>query len=362
MKLMRVIQKNKDKILAFLFVCFILLFALYTFKSGLMGDDSLYNKNLANYEPIKNFNDMIAATNYYYFNWNGRYVINFLNHAIVCNGMKVQTIMVTLGLLCCFMSIYKLFNLKMNFISFFGILFGIMFFSTDRFLYNTSCLNISLNYVIIAPVYIILLKYLILNKSNYKVREYSLLCIVSFLCGMLSETYSFSLAILIIVFIISKQFSLNKYHIGLGVFYIAGALILLLSPGSALRGNIIRSENYYILYWLNGIISAFTNWAFIALLSVITCMHLFNIKYKTMNHKDKTILLYALIQMVFMIFSPYWPARACFLSNMLLFSLCIKWCIENNKFLNENINIYSIAFYIAICGNIGINIGRILVG
>ncbi len=197
-----------------------------------------------------------------------------------------------------------------------------------------------------------MLYYLLQNKPCYKPIEFIGLCVLGLLCGCLSETYSFSLALLIFVKIIIKEFNLRPQNIVIGVFYILGVLTLVLCPGVAIRTAYHTENPLYIAYWFNGIINAFCNWA---LFPVILCgisYKLCNIQFNNLTKIDKTLLLWALIQITIMIFSPYLPERSVILFNLILISLSIKWMA--NKMKPKTL---PIVFAIALCGQLIIQAG-----
>ena len=131
-------DKYYAKLTKFLLVIFVLFLCIYTFATGLQGDDFYYLAHPLTKESIKSVADMISATKYIYQTWNGRYLINFLNHFIVNKGMLIQTISVVLFFIASLLSIFKLSDVKIKFSSYFLLVVGFMFITSDEFLHNIS--------------------------------------------------------------------------------------------------------------------------------------------------------------------------------------------------------------------------------
>ena len=345
-------DKYYAKLTKFLLVIFVLFLCIYTFATGLQGDDFYYLAHPLTKESIKSVADMISATKYIYQTWNGRYLINFLNHFIVNKGMLIQTISVVLFFIASLLSIFKLSDVKIKFSSYFLLVVGFMFITSDEFLHNISCLNISLNYFFIIPIYIFFISYIEKNKQKYSPLEFVMLCIVAFLCGSFTEAYSFSLALVIIVQIVTKEFNMHWQNVVIGIFYVVGVLILLLCPGSSVRSNVITSDPLFIAYWLNGNINSFCDWGLLPFIISYVTFKWCKLNFKDLDKVDRILLIYAIVQVFAMIFSPYLPQRALLLVNISLITLSIKWIGQY-----KNLDFLAVWLGAAICGQLIIQIG-----
>lgn len=350
-------EKLFSKLIPIVFLCFVVFLAIYTFSIGLQGDDFYYLTHPLTKEPINSLKVMIDSTNYYYISWNGRYIINFLNHLFVNLGMIVQTGVVVTSLCTAMYSLYKLFKIDVKFSSYFLLVIGFFTIASSEFLFNISCLNISLNYFLIIPFYAILIHYLVINKEKYTLVEMIGLCLLAFLCGCFTETYSFSLALLILIQIIRKQFDLKPQIFIIGVFYVIGVLVLLLCPGSGDRTSLITSNPLFIIYWLNGVVNAFCKWALLPMVMLILSYKFNKVSIKKIDKIDQLSLIYALIQMVMMIFSPYLPERTLILVNIIFISLSIKWSLNN-----IHMNLIPLMLGVALCGQLIVQVGIVVIG
>ncbi len=352
-KLNKINWKKYSKIALYsIFILYVIGLIVYIFVAGIQGDDMYYAIHPETFEKLDSISDFIDATNSCYRTWNGRYVINFLNHMIINCGMYVQTGVVIVTYLLATNALYKISKQSIKFVPYFFLLTGFFAISSQEYFFNITNLNISLNYFFGLPFYLLFLYYLLQNKKKYKPFEFLGLCILGLLCGCLSEAYSFSLAILIFIKIISKEFNLRPQNIIIGAFYITGILTLILCPGVALRTAYHTKNPLFIAYWFNGIINAFCDWALFPVIMIGLAYKFNNLTFKNLDATDQTLLIWALIQIIIMIFSPYLPERSVILFNLILISLSIKWMSNNFKTCA-----LPLVFAIALCGQLIIQAG-----
>lgn len=335
-----------------------ILFCGYIYFSGLQGDDSYY--------VIKGFNSFVEmvqssfdATVVYYQTWNGRFIVNFINILIVNCGMVVQTIAVILILIWLLYSIYRLLPFKVNFATFGALIIFLMLIGSDDFLFNASCLNIVCNYLLPIPFYLMMVKTIVKDEDHYSFGQMILLCGLALVSGSLIETYGFALALLVIVMVLTRQFHLNIQKTIIGLFYAIGVLTLLLCPGSFSRSDVLYDGLLGLVYRANGIVGCFSDWMILPLLSFGLTMALTNTKIKSLTSIEKTLLLYALLQVVVMCIAPYFPPRALLMVNFILFAISIHRASLHFKVYSVLI-ITGVVCSLALCGQLTIALGRII--
>ena len=335
-----------------------ILFCGYIYFSGLQGDDSYYVLN-----GLNSFIDLIQssfdATVVYYLTWNGRFIVNFINILIVNCGMVVQTIIVVLIMAWLLYSIYRLVPFKINYLTFSVLILFLMLIGSDDFLFNSSCLNIVCNYLLPIPFYLTMVKTIVKDESHYGIGQMILLCVLALVSGSLIETYSFSLALLVIVMVLTKQFHLNAQKITIGLFYAIGVLTLLLCPGSFSRSDVLYDGLLGLVYRANGIVGCFSDWMVLPLLSFGLTMGLTNTKIKSLSGIEKALLLYALLQVIVMCIAPYFPPRALLMVNFILFAITIHRASMHIKVYGM-LNITAFVCSLALCGQLAIALGRII--
>ena len=195
-----------------------MLFCGYTFVSGLQGDDSYYVM-----EGITSISDLITKTlDYtiaYYQRWNGRFIVNFINVLIVNCGMVIQTVLVVVIISLVLITFYRCVRPQSSILVYIPVILFILLMGSDDFLFNSSCLNIVCNYLFPIPFYLIMVKAIVNDDHHYSLSSLIGLCLLALVSGSLIETYSFALAIFVIVMVITKRFHLNGQKLLVGICY-----------------------------------------------------------------------------------------------------------------------------------------------
>lgn len=335
-----------------------ILFFSYTMVSGLQGDDSYYVLNTINGLQSL-FKESFDATMVYYQTWNGRFIVNFINILIVNCGIVVQTIAVLIILTGVVYTIYRLLNIRYPFFVFVAIILFGMLMGSDEFLFNSSCLNIVCNYLLPIPFYLLMVKAIVEDKAHYGLMEWMGLCLLALISGSLIETYSFSLALVVIVMVITKKFHLNVQKTVIGLFYAIGCLTLLLCPGSFTRSDVLYDGLLGIVYRLNGIVGCFSDWMILPALFFGLTMVFTKTKWHGLSSLEQTLLLYAGMQIVVMCIAPYFPPRALLMVNFILVAIGLNR-LSHFEQSGRISALVALTCAIALCGQLAIAFGRIL--
>lgn len=356
--ILKFVRRNIRILMGCLLAIATIFFCGYTIASGLQGDDSYYV--LSNSESFTSLiEETLDATVVYYQTWNGRFIVNFINIFIVNCGMVVQTIAVFVILTSVIFSLRRVIRIQLPLGIFTCVLLFTMLVGTDDFLFNSSCLNIVCNYLFPIPFYLFLVKAIVEDRKQYSPGEWLLLCIEAFISGSLIETYSFSLALLVIIMVVTKQFHLNYQKILIGFFYACGALTLLLCPGSLSRSDVLYDGLLGFIYRLNGIVGCFSDWMVLPLLGFVLTMVLTKTTFKSLTRTETALLLYAAVQVLVMCVAPYFPPRALLMVNFILISISLSRLsqLSNNHSI---LNTTALICAMALCGQLAIAFGRII--
>lgn len=240
------IIKKKKTIISF---CLIFLFFLIiSFFTPISGDD--WNNYLAC--TSNSFINKISNAIELYFTWEGRFISRILLSTLLCHK-KIFNIIVSILITSYIYLGTNLFNKKNK--SFILLMLFLTFLTLDSEIFTQSILWATGSITYLFPTVLIFIylsmyyKY-ICKKSEYKWYIYIPMILFSFLITMFAENIAFAfvfLNLLLNIYEYIKNKKINKLLLCNLIFSFIGALIMLLSPGSAARTK-LENESYEISF------------------------------------------------------------------------------------------------------------------
>lgn len=305
-------------------------------------DEFAYNFISGTNDRIYSLRDLLDSTHQMYFNWTGRIVIQFFVQLFSCLDKSYFNIINTMIIILFMFLMTKIVSSKDKFLDNIAFAICISWFFLPRPGETIFWLSGAVNYL--WPTTLMLLfiyyldSYIFEKKMQYNNKIF--LYILSFFVAFSHENIMLTSSVFCFFSLIFKKYNnkekFHRFDAFLAMFFLIGAIALVLSPGSQARKDLMYGEISRIQQIINYKNAILHHMYYQLPIIIVSLLLLIFLIYKKSNYRKSMIFLISgIIPYFIMFFAPDFPERTTF-PNFTLILISIFLSISQvNLFLGK---------------------------